>query len=164
MPRRPRIPGDPNGVEGVTGSPAVTGAEVLPGTYTLAERGPDGYDASAWRCAEDGRSVPVTDGRVALAGGDTVTCVVTNTDRNPGPTPSPSPTPTPSPEPTPTPTPGPTSPTPTNGPRPSTGPGDVGGLPATGYPVLIVGAGGLFLVGLGVWFALRARRHGTTRG
>lgn len=136
------------GVEGPTGDPAVTGAELAPGTYTLGEKGPEGYDAGAWDCREGDEELPVRDGRVTLTRGSTVRCALTNTDRAPSPTPTPTPTPTP-------------KPTPTPAPGPSHHPGGGGGsLPDTGDQTLWIGAGAGLLLLLGAWLTLRARRRG----
>ncbi|MBD5784823.1 hypothetical protein IF650_01400 [Cellulosimicrobium terreum] len=62
-------------VEGAAGSDAVTGAQVAPGTYELAESGGyDGYLSEGWTC--DGGTLDGTS--LSLSAGDDVTCVVTN--------------------------------------------------------------------------------------
>ncbi|GAA5147974.1 hypothetical protein GCM10023340_21190 [Nocardioides marinquilinus] len=63
-------------ISGATGDPAVTGAEVEPGTYALSESGPGGYDAGEWTC--DGGTLAGAE--VTLADGDDVTCTIVNDD------------------------------------------------------------------------------------
>ncbi|WP_353943808.1 hypothetical protein ABII15_20715 [Streptomyces sp. HUAS MG91] len=102
----------PSDLSGVTGTDAVTNAEVEAGTYTLAESdGPQAYDAGDWACeSAGGAAVPVTDAEVAVAPGADVTCTITNTDRAASPSPTPTPTPTPTSTVTPPGTPEPTLP------------------------------------------------------
>ena len=70
-------------ISGVHGDPAVTGAVVQPGTYTLSESpGPSGYTASQWSCVKNGGS-PVTGSSITLATGDNATCTITNDDQAP---------------------------------------------------------------------------------
>ena len=76
------------GVSGVTGDPAVTSAEVFPGTYALSESGgATGYVASDWTCevpASTGTAavpVPVVDAAVTIALGQEVVCRIVNDDQ-----------------------------------------------------------------------------------
>ncbi|MBD7917157.1 VWA domain-containing protein [Cellulomonas sp. Sa3CUA2] len=73
--------GPTTGVTGVTGDPAVTGAQVAVGSYALTEAGPAGYTAGAWECAADDTEVPVADGAVTVALGQDVTCTIVNDDQ-----------------------------------------------------------------------------------
>ena len=67
----------PQTVAGPSGSAAVTGAKVAPGTYLLSELdGPDGYSASAWSCT----GATVSGNSVTLVAGATVSCGITNTE------------------------------------------------------------------------------------
>jgi uncharacterized repeat protein (TIGR01451 family) len=67
----------PQTISGPSGSAAVTGAKVAPGTYLLSELdGPDGYSASAWSCT----GASVSGNSVALVAGATVSCGITNTE------------------------------------------------------------------------------------
>ncbi|KDR59597.1 VWA domain-containing protein [Streptomyces albidoflavus] len=119
-------------LEGVTGSPEVTGVQVDSGRYVLAERGPDGYDASGWSCGAEGEEpAPVADSAVDIAPGQDVTCTITNTHRKPGPKPTPDPSP---------------------------GPHPPGPLPDTGLAGAWLGAGALLLVAAGAWLVFRVRR------
>ncbi|MFF5694091.1 VWA domain-containing protein [Streptomyces albidoflavus] len=119
-------------LEGVTGSPEVTGVQVDSGRYVLAERGPDGYDASGWSCGAEGEEpAPVADSAVDIAPGQDVTCTITNTHRKPGPKPTPDPSP---------------------------GPHPPGPLPDTGLAGVWLGAGALLLVAAGAWLVFRVRR------
>jgi uncharacterized repeat protein (TIGR01451 family) len=69
----------PTNIAGVTGNPAVTGALVHPGTYTLFETGGvAGYTASPWVCAGGTQSGPAS---ITLALGDNATCTITNDDQ-----------------------------------------------------------------------------------
>lgn len=65
----------PTDFSGAAGSPAVTGIDVLPGSYDLSETGPGGYAASNWSCVggtqNDGNTV-------TLAEGEQVTCTISN--------------------------------------------------------------------------------------
>ncbi|MFC8732888.1 hypothetical protein ACFT5B_10550 [Luteimicrobium sp. NPDC057192] len=64
-----------DGFSGTSGEASATGVAVAPGTYTLSEDGPAGYQASDWTC--DGGTL---DGSaLTLATGDDVTCTITNT-------------------------------------------------------------------------------------
>ena len=63
-------------VSGPSGDPAVTDAPVDVGTYTLAESGPDGYEASAWACVG---GIQAGD-QVTLGFGETATCTIVNDD------------------------------------------------------------------------------------
>lgn len=63
-----------DGPDELCGFGRVTG-QVSPGTYTLTESGPDGYDLTSLEC--DG----VAGGVVEVAAGDLVSCVFTNTQR-----------------------------------------------------------------------------------
>ncbi|MFM2105817.1 MAG: hypothetical protein RL338_849, partial [Chloroflexota bacterium] len=71
-------------ISGTTGSAAVTGVAVRPGTYTLSETGGrNGYVASAWSCS--GTGVTQTDGtHVTLGESATGVCTITNTYVPPG--------------------------------------------------------------------------------
>jgi hypothetical protein len=51
------------------------------GTYALSEGGPPGYSASSWVCVGGSQS----GANITLAGGDVVTCTITNSDIPPGP-------------------------------------------------------------------------------
>ena len=66
----------PNPISGTSGSEAVTAAPVQVGTYTLAESGPLGYEASAWVCVGADASTAAS---VTLTEGDHATCTITNT-------------------------------------------------------------------------------------
>ena len=116
------------GPESITGASGVTG-ELASGLYALSESdGPANYASRGWACVtRAGETVPMAAGRVGLAGGDDVTCTVTNTYVEPPPTPSPSPSPsdppsspgtpvTASPSDTPSPSPSDTSPSPSDTP------------------------------------------------
>ncbi|KRC42074.1 hypothetical protein ASE15_19060 [Oerskovia sp. Root22] len=77
----------PTPLSGVSGDPAVTGADVEAGDYALSETGgPEGYEASDWTCeipgSDGGAATPVevTDGTVQVAVGQTVVCTVVNDD------------------------------------------------------------------------------------
>lgn len=73
--------GPTSGVTGTTGEPAVTEAQVKPGTYTLTEEGRDGYEAEGWVCTDaDDVELDLQGDAVTLEQGDDVTCVVTNKD------------------------------------------------------------------------------------
>ncbi|WP_343035443.1 hypothetical protein [Cellulomonas septica] len=61
---------------GVSGGPAVTGAQVPAGTYALAESGPTNYTASGWVCDGGGGGAF---GTVEITAGADVTCTITNT-------------------------------------------------------------------------------------
>src|SRR4029077_15786789 len=63
-------------ITGVTGTPAVTGAVALIGTYNLSETGPPGFTASAWSCAGAASSTATS---VTLASGNNATCTIINT-------------------------------------------------------------------------------------
>ncbi len=74
---------DANDISGTSGSPEVTNAVVVPGTYLLSEEnGPLGYDASDFSCVKNG-GAPVVGNSVTIAEGDTVVCTITNDDREP---------------------------------------------------------------------------------
>lgn len=65
-------------ISGKSGGAAVTAAAVNAGNYTLSESGPAGYQQQGtWDCG----SATVTDGKVIVANGATVTCTVTNVDQ-----------------------------------------------------------------------------------
>ena len=66
----------PTPISGASGSGAVTAAPVQVGTYTLAESGPLGYEASAWVCTGADGSTATS---VTLTEGDHATCTITNT-------------------------------------------------------------------------------------
>ncbi|MET0975830.1 MAG: collagen-binding domain-containing protein [Leifsonia sp.] len=67
-------------IAGVTGSVAVTVAEVLPGDYTLSESGgPAGYSASTWVCTGGAAPAPGSSATIAIDWGDVVVCTITNT-------------------------------------------------------------------------------------
>ncbi|MBE7699888.1 isopeptide-forming domain-containing fimbrial protein [Oerskovia sp. Sa1BUA8] len=77
----------PTPLSGVSGDPAVTGADVEVGDYALSETGgPAGYEASDWTCEIPGidggaaTPVPVADGTVQVGVGQTVVCTVVNDD------------------------------------------------------------------------------------
>lgn len=67
-------------ISGATGSASVTDAEVLPGTYTLSESGPEGY-TGIWSCEEtsDKSTVVIDDNQIVIEAGDDITCTITNT-------------------------------------------------------------------------------------
>ena len=66
----------PSSISGSTGSPAVTNATVVPGTYGLAESGgPANYSAGAWSCTAG----TLTGSSLVLADGDSASCTITNT-------------------------------------------------------------------------------------
>jgi hypothetical protein len=67
---------------GVTGSIAVTGAQVAPGTYTLSESFLLGYTASPWSCVVNGNPAVLGDS-VTLSDGDVAVCTITNNDVEP---------------------------------------------------------------------------------
>jgi hypothetical protein len=69
-------------ISGKDGEPAVTGAIVQAGTYTLSETGPAGYDASQWSCVKNG-GTPVSGSSISLQNGDSATCTITNNDKPP---------------------------------------------------------------------------------
>ncbi len=63
-------------ITGVTGAPAVTGAEVDAGDYDLSESdGPAGYTPSEWDCGE----AALAGATVTVPNGSDVTCTITNT-------------------------------------------------------------------------------------
>ena len=63
-------------VSGVSGTPAVTAAEVQPGEYTLSESGgPDGYTPGAWTCT----GAIVVGAVITVDWGDDIVCTITNT-------------------------------------------------------------------------------------
>ncbi len=67
----------PTPISGHSGDPAITGAAVDAGVYTLAESGgPTGYSAGAWGCTGGGS---LTGSSLVLAAGETVSCSITNT-------------------------------------------------------------------------------------
>lgn|GEM_PF-6595287 len=61
---------------GVTGQPAITGAQVPAGSYALAESGPAGYEAGAWNCTGTGEQTGET---ISLELGQQATCTIVNT-------------------------------------------------------------------------------------
>ena len=67
----------PQTISGPSGSTAVTGAKVAPGTYTLSELdGPDGYTPSTWSCT----GASVSGSSVTVVADATVSCGITNTE------------------------------------------------------------------------------------
>lgn len=62
-------------LSGVSGSSAVTLAEVAPGVYDLSESGPTGYSQANWYCTG---GVQNDSNTVTIADGQNVTCTVTN--------------------------------------------------------------------------------------
>jgi hypothetical protein len=69
--------GNPSSISGVTGSAAVTAADVFAGTYTLAEaNGPLGYTAGAWDCGQ----ANIAGDQLTLENGENVTCTINNDD------------------------------------------------------------------------------------
>ena len=64
----------PTPISGVTGTPAVTAAQVVPSVYTLAEAGPAGYQAGAWSCTGG----PLAGNQVPVAFGAVVRCTIVN--------------------------------------------------------------------------------------
>ncbi|MGH8976439.1 MAG: hypothetical protein ACRDV7_00080 [Acidimicrobiia bacterium] len=71
--------GPTTGINGATGTPPVTGVQVLPGTYALSESGPGppGYAASDWSCTGAAVSTATA---VTVALGETVFCAIVNDD------------------------------------------------------------------------------------
>ena len=65
----------PTPISGPTGDPAVTGAVVKVGSYSLGESGPSGYSVGEWSCA-GGQQAGAT---VTLGAGGNATCTITNT-------------------------------------------------------------------------------------
>lgn len=65
----------PTSISGQTGDAAITNATVTPGTYTLSEDGPTGYNASAWGCTGG----TLTGNSLVLAAGQTAICTINNT-------------------------------------------------------------------------------------
>ena len=63
-------------ISGTTG----TSGRALPGTYTLTESGPAGYDASDWSCTG---AAATTASSVTIALGNNAVCMLTNTARQP---------------------------------------------------------------------------------
>lgn len=70
----------PSSVSGVSGTAAVTGATVSPGTYTLGEVSRPGYTGSDYSCVVNG-AAPVGGNTLALALGDQAICTVVNDDQ-----------------------------------------------------------------------------------
>ncbi|GGO90514.1 hypothetical protein GCM10011584_22480 [Nocardioides phosphati] len=71
----------PSGISGqatISGATGVSGATKA-GSYALTEAGPTTYAAGSWSCLAGATPVAVTDGSVALAMGQDVTCQITNT-------------------------------------------------------------------------------------
>jgi choice-of-anchor A domain-containing protein len=66
----------PTPLRGRAGTRAVRKEQLDPGTYTLLEHGPDGYDSLGWSC--DGGTL--VGNVITLADGDDVTCTLTNDD------------------------------------------------------------------------------------
>lgn len=67
-------------ISGTHGAAPITNATVSAGTYTLSETNVANYTASAWTCSN---GVTVNDSRqIALAGGDSTTCTITNAFTN----------------------------------------------------------------------------------
>ncbi|TYL55643.1 choice-of-anchor A family protein [Nocardioides sp. BGMRC 2183] len=75
----------PTPVEGTSGDAEVTGVEVEPGDYLLAEDGPGGYDTDGWSC--DGGVL--SGNELTLAPGEEVTCTIVNDDQPGAPPPDP---------------------------------------------------------------------------
>ncbi|OGG35190.1 hypothetical protein A2363_03910 [Candidatus Gottesmanbacteria bacterium RIFOXYB1_FULL_47_11] len=69
----------PTPISGITGSAAVTAAEVSSGTYNLSESGPSGYTAGNWSCVKN-TTAPVTGSSITLAPNDVATCTINNDD------------------------------------------------------------------------------------
>src|SRR5262249_52045535 len=67
------------GISGPSGSAAVTGVRVAPGSYTLSETGPAGHAASPVTCT--GATVSGT--TLTVPAGANVTCTFTNTATHP---------------------------------------------------------------------------------
>ncbi|MCO5953558.1 VWA domain-containing protein [Microbacterium yannicii] len=63
-------------ISGATGSPEVTAAAVVTGTYDLSESGPAGYAASDWSCTGAGAFTPTS---VTVGVGDAASCTIVNT-------------------------------------------------------------------------------------
>lgn len=73
----------PSDISGIEGAPAITGASVIPGDYTLGESGgPVGYVASQYSCVVNG-GAPVVGNNLQLANGDVAVCTITNDDSEP---------------------------------------------------------------------------------
>ncbi|MEY6566098.1 hypothetical protein AB8B12_14380 [Streptomyces sp. PGLac3x] len=118
-------------LEGVTGSREVTGVQVDSGRYVLAERGPDGDDASRWRCGAEGGPAsrwPTVPWTSRPAGRD-----LHDHQHSPQARPE-------------------------AGPDPSPGPPPPGPLPDAGLGGAWLGAGALLLVAAGAWLVFRVRR------
>ncbi|MEO6956712.1 MAG: hypothetical protein ABI137_08215 [Antricoccus sp.] len=70
----------PTSITGVTGTPAVTAAQVQAGSFTLSEAGgPAGYTPSAWTCIQG--NTTTTGSTIVLSVGQATTCTITNTDQ-----------------------------------------------------------------------------------
>ena len=65
------------GISGATGAAAVTNVAVNPGSYTLSETGPAGYNAGAWSCTAG----TLTGSSLVLALGQNATCTINNNDQ-----------------------------------------------------------------------------------
>ncbi|MFD1299897.1 hypothetical protein ACFQ4Q_25065, partial [Lysobacter gummosus] len=68
----------PTTITGTSGATAVTDAAVSAGTYTLSETNVAGYTAGNWACTGGGT---LTGDSLVLAGGEDVTCSITNNDQ-----------------------------------------------------------------------------------
>ena len=72
----------PTDISGTSGSAAVTGAVVDPGSYDLSESGgPSGYSDSDWVCTGTGTQDDAD--TITLAAGQNATCTITNNDDAP---------------------------------------------------------------------------------
>ena len=70
----------PTALSGVVGSPAVTSAPVLPGTYALTEQNLDGYVGTPYTCVVNG-GTPVVGNALTLQAGDAAVCTIHNDDQ-----------------------------------------------------------------------------------
>ncbi len=66
----------PTPISGATGTPAVTNAEVFPGTYEVTESGPAEYVPTTFVCVGGIQN----DDSITLALGESATCTITNDD------------------------------------------------------------------------------------
>ncbi len=63
---------------GISGTTAVTGVNVTPGTYALSETNISGYDVTGWNCTG---ATSFTSTQVVLSDGDEAVCTIANDDR-----------------------------------------------------------------------------------
>ena len=72
--------GSPTNLSGTT--PVTSDSTFKADTYTLGESGPLGYNASGWVCT--GNATPISGANLAIGLGESVTCTITNSDKQPG--------------------------------------------------------------------------------